>query len=492
MQTFIRSRLFYRIAESIVPALTWIIITFPLWFSPFHPAIVAYFILAFILYFLYKSIRTMYYAVISYTLINQAGKIDWFNRLTKIPLHSKIHHFFVITNYKESLDKMTRTIEYIQKQKYTKKNISIVLAMEKREGQEAYERSRILTEKFAHSFGGFETVYHTLQEGEIVGKASNESYAARHIAQKIKSQNIDPKDVLITICDADSLLPDEYLAYTTTAFLEDKNRIYHFYCAPVLLYNNFWKLPLPIRVQATLSSILRLSFLSQKNHLIQISTYTVNLWLLQEVDFWDVDIIPEDWHIWLQTFFKFGSSVQTIPIYLPISADATLGTTLFKTFKNRYEQEKRWSWGASDIPYAIIRFFDTPHVSFMLKIRKIFQIAETHLLWPTTFFVLTISASIPALINPSFKRTVMGLLLPKLSSFILTISSSFLFIFLYFDHKMRSRLNIKTKATQLPILFIQWYLLPIISFFLSSLPALEAHTRMLLGKKLEYKVTEKV
>lgn len=492
MYVFVKSRLFYRIAESLVPALTWIIITFPIWFSPFHPAIVSYFILAFILYFLYKSIRTIYYVVISYILIHRAGKINWELRMTKNPHHKNIYHFFIITNYRESIEKMIKTIECVSKQKCPKERLFIVLAMEEREGDEAKERARILHEKFAHDFAGFEAVYHILKKGEVVGKASNETYAARYIADRIKIRNIDPKNVLLTICDADSLLPTEYAAYVTTIFMKDVDRNYHFYCAPVLLYNNFWKLPFPIRVQSTLSSILRLSFLSQKDDLIQISTYTTNLWLLQEVDFWDVNIIPEDWHIWLQAFFKFGARVKTMPIYLPISADAVLGKNLLATFKNRYEQEKRWSWGASDIPYAIIRSFETAQIPTFLKVRKIFQLVETHLLWPTTFFLLTISASIPPLINPMFKRTVMGLLLPQLSSFILTIASSFLLVFIYFDHKMRSRLNIKTKITFLPLLFIQWYLLPIISFFFSSLPALEAHTRMLLGKKLEYKVTEKI
>ena len=31
-----------------------------------------------------------------------------------------------------------------------------------------------------------------------------------------------------------------------------------------------------------------------------------------------------------------------------------------------------------------------------------------------------------------------------------------------------------------------------ISFFLSALPGLDAHTRLMLGKRLEYRVTEKV
>ncbi len=79
-------------------------------------------------------------------------------------------------------------------------------------------------------------------------------------------------------------------------FIRDKDRLYHFYWAPVLLYNNFWQLPFFVRMQATLSSIVRLAFLGYKENLIQISTYSTNLWLLKEVNFWDVDIIPEDWH----------------------------------------------------------------------------------------------------------------------------------------------------------------------------------------------------
>lgn len=492
LKKIVKTRFFYRLAESIIPFLTWFIITLPIWFSPFHPAIVSYFILAFILYFLYKSLRTVYYAVVSYQLIEKARKIDWYKKLTKTKGYENIHHFFIITNYKESIEKLSQTITGIQNQHYTKDKMHIILAMEEREGEAARARARALQEKFVSSFCQFEAVYHKLQEGEIVGKASNETCAARHIDDQIKKQAINPHDVMITVCDADSLLPPQYLAYLTVAYLKDLDRQYHFYWAPVLLYNNFWQLSLPIRVQSTLSSVLRLSFLSQKEDLIQISTYSTNLWLLKEVDFWDVDIIPEDWHIWLQAFFKFGKKVKTVPIYLFISADAVLTKGFFKTFKNRYEQEKRWSWGASDIPYAIVKFFETPHIPSILKLKKIFQLAETHLLWPTTFFVLTLSAFIPPLVNPIFKRTVMGFFLPKLSSLILTISSSLLLVFLYFDFKIRERMNIKTKPTSIPLLFIQWYFLPIISFLFSSLPALEAHTRMLLGKKLEYKVTEKI
>jgi hypothetical protein len=106
--------------------------------------------------------------------------------------------------------------------------------------------------------------------------------------------------------------------------------------------------------------------------------------------------------------------------------------------------------------------------------------------------VLTLSASIPPLINPAFKRSVLGFLLPQISGLILTITTAWILLYIYLDIQLRKRMKVETKMKNLPLLFIQWYLLPIVSFFLSSLPALDAHTRLLLGKKITYKVTEKV
>jgi hypothetical protein len=47
----------------------------------------------------------------------------------------------------------------------------------------------------------------------------------------------------------------------------------------------------------------------------------------------------------------------------------------------------------------------------------------------------------------------------------------------------------KTRQFLFPLEFI---LLPIVGFFLSTLPALISHTQLMLGKRLEYKVTEKL
>lgn len=486
-----RSRFFLKIFEIIVPVSTWVLITLPLWLSPFHPAVVAYFIIAFDLYFFYKSYTTVYYAVLSYMTIKRFQKVPFHKKITFLKRAKDIQHFVIMPTYQEPMYKLESTINALVNNDYPYKNIYLVLAFEKREA-EAANKAEKLMKKYKNNFVKIIPTYHELIDKEAAGKASNQTHSAKMVDEYVSANQIRRENAILTICDADSHLPKNYFSYLTFEYLKDKEHLYHFYWAPVLLYNNFWHLPFFVRMQATLSSILRMAFLSQEKKLIQISTYSTSLWLINKIGFWDVDIIPEDWHIYYQAFFTFGEKVRTLPLYTLVNGDAVYSGGAFKTLINRYEQEKRWAWGASDIGYFLKNFFTSSHIKTSVKLKKLFFLVETHLLWPVSFFVLTISALIPPLINPVFKRTVLGFLLPKLSSLILTLSTSALLIYVYLDIKLRKKLAQKTPVKNLPLLLVQWYMLPIVSFILSSLPALDAHTRIILGKKLKYKVTEKV
>ena len=489
---FIKTKFFQRLLEIIVPVSSWFLITLPLWLSPFHPAIVAYFIIAFDLYFFSKCLSTAYSSVVSYKEILFHSQIKYYKKLKNLKNYKVLRHFIIIPNYKESIGQLLKTVKTLTDNDYPKKDsLYLVLAFEKRESESA-RKNRIIVDQYQKYFKKIISCYHPLEEKEEPGKASNQTYAAKMIDDYAVKNNIDGKNILITVCDADSQLPKNYFSYLSFEYLRDKDRLFHFYWAPVLLYNNFWRLPFFVRMQATLSSILRLAFLSQKENLIQVSTYSTNLWMLKKINFWDIDIIPEDWHVFFQAFFNFGEKVKTIPLFTIVNGDAVFSGGTMKTFINRYEQERRWAWGVTDVGYVLKRFFQTPHINFWQKLKKIIFIIETHLFWPVSFFILTVSASIPPLINLSFKRTVLGLLLPKLSALILTLSSVMLILYIYLDIKLRQKVNMKTSVSSLPLLIVQWYLLPVVSFFFSSLPALDAHTRILLGKKLKYKVTEKI
>lgn len=481
-----------RFAEIIVTLLTWVTVTTPLWLSPFHPAIVAYGIIAFNIYFFFQSVKTTVNSIKSYTLLTKHSHYDYRAKLVGLAEESQklIQHFVIIPCYKETVEKLSETIDCIILGDYPyAKNITIVLGFEKREA-EAPQKAHVLLEKYRDRATLIVT-YHELTPVEVPGKASNQTWAAKEISHLCAQQGYDPSLVICTIGDADSKFPANYFSYLTYEFVRDPDRYYHFYWAPVLLYNNFWDLSFFVRMQASLSSIVRLAHLQEKEKLIQISTYSVNLKLIQDVGYWDVDIIPEDWHIHLQAFFAYGDRIRTIPLYTIVNGDAVNSGSMYRSLLSRYEQEKRWAWGVSDIAYAWKRSFETPHIPVMKKISKILFIMKIHLLWPTSFFILTVFATVTPLINPVFKRSVMGFILPQVSGIILTTASSMLIVYTILDIKIRQRLNIKTKPLNFIFLALQWYILPFVSFFLSALPALDAHTRMLLGKKLVYKVTEK-
>jgi hypothetical protein len=464
----------------------------PIWLSFYHPAVVAYFILTFNVYFFYKSFMATVLSTWSYFKLQKLSKIDWLKLSKKLSGFKHLHHIVLIANYKEGQEKVDKTLEILSQQDYPVKRIFVILAMEEREGQQARDRAEFLIKKYKNIFGLISATFHPQLKNEVIGKASNSAWAARYATKIIKEKKMNLDYVTITSCDADSLMPKKYFSYLSYLFLSDKDRFFHFYWAPVLLYSNFWEIPLPIRIQATISSISRLAALSKPDNLIQISTYSASLKMIEKIGYWDTDIIPEDWHVFLQAFFKLGEKVKTIPIYLIITRDAVNNRSILKTFKSRYEQEKRWAWGITDVPYAIYKFFTTPHIPIVPKFFRVLFVIETHLLWPIAFFILTVSASIPGLINPNFARTALGHNLPKLSGFILTITTAFLLILITLDAKSRPKRPANYSIAKTPLLIFQWFLLPIVSFFFSSLPALEAHTRLMIGKRLEYKVTEKI
>ena len=490
-EQLIQTRFFQRLLEIIVPIASWFLITLPLWLSPFHPAIVAYFIIAFDLYFFSKSLSTAYSCVISYNEIVFHNQIKYFKKLPK-KTSALLKHFIIIPNYKEPLYKMKETVQALIENDYPdKKNLYLVLAFEKRE-DESFEKNRLINKQFKKYFKKIISCYHPLVDNEEPGKASNQTFAAKIVDDFVIENNFDRKNVLITICDADSKLPKNYFSYLSFEYLRDKDRIFHFYWAPVLLYNNFWQLPFFVRMQATLSSILRLAFLSQKENLIQVSTYSTNLWLLKKINFWDIDIIPEDWHIFFQAFFTFGEKVKTIPLFTIVNGDAVFSGGTMKTLANRYEQEKRWAWGVSDDPWIIKSYFLTRNVPFWDKTMRLIQVLWSHFLWPVNWFIISVGLTIPTLLNPAFGRTALGYTIPKLSSLILTLALVFLMIMVIIDNIQKPPRPKNVSLIRKILTPFEFILMPIAGFIFTALPGLDAHTRLMLGKYIEYKVTEKV
>ncbi len=471
--------------------MSWMLILFPLWGSLIIPSVVAYFILFFDVYWFYKSFSLVITAYVASKRIRKDEKIDWLKKAEILKNFEKATHIVIIPNYKETAAKLHASLITLKEQTLSPKKLYVVLAMEERE-PDAKQKANQLIKDFKSVFGGILATYHPDLVGETKGKSSNQAFAAKIVDQTlVKKGIIDSGFATISSVDADSLFDKQYFAYLTYKFLSDDKLYNKFWQSANVNYNNFWDVPAPVRVISFFGSLWRTGLLVQKDRLISNSTYSLSFQLLKTIGFWDVDVVPEDYRLFFKAFYKLSGNVWVEPIFLKTSMDAPLSSSYIKSLTNKYNQELRWSWGVSDDPLFITWWLTVPNVPFVRKTIILSNVLLDHFLWPVNWFIITIAANIMPFINPVFSRTTLGYNLPRLAGFILTTCLFALLSMIIIDFRNRQKHTSLSRARQ--FLFpLEFVLLPIVGFFLSTLPAIISHTQLMRGKRLEYKVTEKL
>jgi hypothetical protein len=101
-------------------------------------------------------------------------------------------------------------------------------------------------------------------------------------------------------------------------------------------------------------------------------------------------------------------------------------------------------------------------------------------------------ASVPVWVSVDFSITDLGQNLWLYSSAILTFTLTTVVALIFLEHRMLPPKPAHWPAWRKLVVYLQYFAYPVVGLMLSVLPALEAHTRLLLGKYLEYRVTEKV
>jgi hypothetical protein len=478
-------------ALEILPGfVSWNLILLPYWGIFVFPVFVAYFVLFFNIYWFYQSLQIAISSIVSHTRIQAAKIYDWMSDVRGFPDWQKVRHVVIIPTYKEPLHILERTLTSLASQEFPTKQIIPVLAMEKNEPEkDRAAKWKILNETFGKLF----VTVHELKTGEVAGKASNERYAAIWIKENyIDTNKFNIDYFTVSSCDADHKYHPKHFACLTYKFLDNPHRYKTFWQPSVMFYNNIWEIPALTRVPNTLMSIYNLSQLPRRDRLINAQNYSLSFKLLDSVGYWDADKIPEDWGIFFKSFYKSGGGIEVEPIYLPLFADAAQSTSFWKTITNQYQQIQRWAWGVSDDPWIIKSYFLTRDIPFWDKTMRLFQVVWSHFLWPVNWFIISIGLTIPTLLNPAFGRTALGYTVPKLSSLILTFALVFLVIMIVIDNIQKPKRPAKFSFFRLLLTPFEFILMPIAGFLFTALPGIDAHTRLMLGKYIQYKVTEKV
>jgi hypothetical protein len=231
---------------------------------------------------------------------------------------------------------------------------------------------------------------------------------------------------------------------------------------------------------------------SRPQRLVAFSSYTCSLDFVQKVGYWDKDVIPEDSRFYWKAFFTFGEKFSVKSVWLPIYGDSPQARDYAATHVSQYNQIKRWAWGITDVPYVLARFFKHPEIPLWLRVRRFMNLFLNHLNWIFLPVLLLFGFSVPIWVSTDFSLTDVGQTLWFISSVMLGICFSTVVFFLYFEIRMLPPMPADWSRLKKLVVCVQYFMYPMVGIVLSVLPALEAHTRLLFGRYLEYRVTEKV
>ena len=233
------------------------------------------------------------------------------------------------------------------------------------------------------------------------------------------------------------------------------------------------------------------------------SCYSLSFRLAEDVGHWDVDIVPEDWHMFLKCFFLTEGETKVEPMFLPVRNDGVRSRSYFRTFPNHYDQARRHAWGCSDIPYAMKQALAHREIPLHKRVVRVGLLMQNHILWSAQWFLVTVPGILfvgVLLKVPGFAPSLrfggwMDASFPDwfapLSRAVLMPCMLTLVVLVTLDIVLRPRRPASFPRYLMPVQFLQWFLMAPITLLFTALPAVESQIRLALGKRLEYRVTEK-
>ncbi len=500
-------RLFQRALEMLPFTLAIALISTLVWGAFFLPIPLVVMLLGFDIYWAWRSLNMGIHTVKGYRAMKATSRVDWRQRFdaetmtrTDVIAWDDVHHLIIIPTFKESVAKLQATLGKLAESEVAHDKLLVVIAMEAAD-VEAPQRFELLQAEFGQRFLAMIGTTHPSDiAGEVRGKSSNEAWAAKKAKRLFCDEmGYDLDQLTVTSCDADTLFHPRYFSALTYYFATHPQRYRTFWQGPIFYYNNVWDVPAPLRIQNSLGGINHLAKLVRKyTVLFPQSTYSLSMRMCHDVGYWDVDVVPEDWHMFLKCFFELGGEPEVQPILLPVGNDGVRALSYKRTFWEHYQQARRHAWGCSDIPYAIRQCIAHPEIPFFRRLRRTWSLTENHVLWSSQWFLITgvaanMSASgwgglfglhpfaqhnIPTWFITSSHYILMPCMIPLLGMIVL-------------DMMMRPARPKRWKWYLYPVQFAQWALMAPITLAFTALPALDAQVRLFLGRRLEYKVTEK-
>ncbi len=468
--------------------LTFLALVLPYW--------IAVFVIAYDVYLLIRIVYMSIHLLYAYRRLKANRNIDWQNVLEQTASDidwNAIHHIVVIPTYDESIHVLRTSLESLGKVTYPKERVHVVVGFEERGGKEARQRAKTLQKEFASYFGTFLTTFHPDGlPGEKRVKSANATWAVKKMEEELAKRNIPEEMILVSNFDSDTVVSPDYISYLTHVFITTKDR-YRASYQPIPVYNNnLWDAPSFSRVIAMGSTFWQMIESTRPERLVTFSSHSMTLKALHDVGYWQSDVISEDSRIFWQCLIHYDGEYRTVPLYTTVSMDAALAPSWWRTLVNQYKQKRRWAWGIENFPYLMEGFIRNKSIPVRVKATYLFRTLEGHYSWATAAIIVAVLGWIPVLFgSPSFHQTFLSYSLPFITRTLMTIAMSGLIISATLTLLLLPQRPAHYSSWKYIFIILQWMLVPIIATLLSAFPALDAETRLMLGRDLHFNVMQK-
>lgn len=521
-----------RLFEIVPGALSWTILLGMLALSFARPLVAAVLVIASFFYWLLRLLYMTIFLVLSYARLSVESKTPWMERVrgldadkTRQPpptpegwaarvswwLHVRqlqalrreqvswpgsagLHHLVIIPVAKEAADILQPGLESLAQQSFPPERVLIVLAVEERAGEAIRRDAEALRERFAARFLDLLVILHLDGlPGEARVKGANATYAARAAQRAFAGRGIPPEQVIVSCFDADTVVSPEYMACLTYHFLTCPERTQASFQPIPVYHNNIWEVPGFARVLETGSSFFQLIEATNPEQLVTFSSHSMSFKALVDVGFWPVDMISDDSSIFWKAFLHFDGRYRVVPMYVTLSMDVVSARSWLRTVRNVYRQKRRWAWGVENFPILMRAFLRAPQIPLRDRVRHAAKLLEAHVGWATWGFLLTVLGWFPALFaGREFSSSVLYYSAPRITATIFHLASLSLLISIVLSQLLLPPTAPRFKVLRRIGLALEWLLVPLSATFLSALPALDAQTRLMLGRYMEFWVTDKV
>jgi len=214
------------------------------------------------------------------------------------------------------------------------------------------------------------------------------------------------------------------------------------------------------------------------------SAYSCSLQTLIDADYWDVALGVDDTIFYWRAFFARDGDFKGVAHYIPYSADAVEGQDFMDSHRSLYKQLLRWGWGAIDFPLSVKEFLVNKKIKLSKKLAWLNRHLQHRVILINLVFLITFGFGIVTLVNPQVKQSSFAYSLPRIMSYILTITLVFLIPGTLFRNKLTIPIPKSWPFWRKALTILEGPLVILNLLTFSFFPLLEAQTRMMLGKKL--------